>query len=442
MKKVLAVILAAALAICLLAACGTTDVPPATENTPPPVQNTQPAPAESSPAETTPKTDIVLTYWSYWESTEPQGIVIQQAADAFYAETGIKVNIEFKGRAGVRNGLEAAIEAGTTIDMFDDNYDRSNGQWTKYTLDLEELVAKYGYEDTALTSTIAGCRATAGGTLHAIPYQPSVYAFVYNIEIFDEAGVTKVPETWTEFMDVCEKVKAAGYTPCTSDDAYILNYLGHYYGRLAGQDEVIDTVMNGGWSTKPEAIQTLKAFEEMAAKGYFSEYIASNVYPAAQNGEFALGETAMIFCGSFLPNEIKGIAGEDYVWGAFAFPLVEGGVAGFEYANLSSTCFNILADSAYPEEVFQFIMYLTKGEWDLKLSQESIGVPADTTNGQWPAQLANFKVVFDAATTRWESAVGTKKNADIEPILKENFIKLCAGQITAEEFGTIVDAAY
>lgn len=442
MKKTIAMLVAVVMTLGMLIACAPVATDPvSTEPTTPETQTGEPT--ETTEVEDPAvKSNVELVFWSMWEATEPQGIVFQEAADAFYEETGIKVNIEFRGRAGIREGLEPAIQAGTTIDLFDDNYDRSNKTWTKYTIEVEDLMDKYNYEETARTSLISGCRATSGGVLHAIPYQPSIYTFLYNIEIFEAAGVTAIPETWDQFIDVCEKVKAAGYTPCTSDDAYILNYLGHYYGRLAGQDEVIDTVMNGGWSTKPAAMQTLKAYEEMASKGYFSEYIASNVYPAAQNGEFALGEAAMIFCGSFLPNEIKSIAGEDYVWGAFPFPLVDGGVEGFECANLSAQCFNILESSEHPDEAFQFIMYLTKGKWDAELSTRSLGVPADTTNAEWPAQLENFKGAFDQATTRWESAVGTKLNADMQPILKENFIKLCAGIITAEEFAATVDACY
>ena len=34
-----------------------------------------------------------LTYWSMWNSTEGQAKVIQEAADAYEAKTGIKINI-------------------------------------------------------------------------------------------------------------------------------------------------------------------------------------------------------------------------------------------------------------------------------------------------------------------------------------------------------------
>ncbi len=42
--------------------------------------------------------DDTLVYWSMWEATEPQGQVIQEAVDAYTEQTGVKVDLQFKGR--------------------------------------------------------------------------------------------------------------------------------------------------------------------------------------------------------------------------------------------------------------------------------------------------------------------------------------------------------
>ena len=60
-----------------------------------------------------------LVYWSMWEATEPQGQAIQAAVDQFTADTGISVDLQFKGRTGIREGLQPALDAGTKIDLFD-----------------------------------------------------------------------------------------------------------------------------------------------------------------------------------------------------------------------------------------------------------------------------------------------------------------------------------
>ena len=39
----------------------------------------------------------------------------------FTAETGIAVDVQFKGRTGIREGLQPALDAGTNIDLFDED---------------------------------------------------------------------------------------------------------------------------------------------------------------------------------------------------------------------------------------------------------------------------------------------------------------------------------
>ncbi len=89
---------------------------------------TSAAPAESTAAEST-ATDgkkyegVELTMWSMWSAGEVQANAIQAAADAFEAETGAHVNIEWKGR-DVNTLISAALESGEKLDIFEDDYNR------------------------------------------------------------------------------------------------------------------------------------------------------------------------------------------------------------------------------------------------------------------------------------------------------------------------------
>jgi hypothetical protein len=71
---------------------------------------------------------------------------------------------------------------------------------------------------------------------------------------------------------------------------------------------------------------------------------------------------------------------------------------------------------------------------DKNLSTLSVGIPADTTNTEWPALMAGVKPVMEATTLRWSWAVGVESNNDITPAIKENVLKLCGGSITADQF--------
>lgn len=372
-----------------------------------------------------------LVYWSMWEATEPQGKVIKEAVEKFSLDTGVEVDVQFKGRAGIREGLIPALDSGTKIDMFDEDIDRVNTVFGKYLRDIEDFVKSTDYEKTANKGLIENCRELGGGTIKSIPYQPNLFDFFYNVNIFKEAGVTEVPKTWKEFLEVCKKIKEAGYDPITSDDAYITSMLGYHLSHLVGIEKSTDIVKNSKWDD-PALLRAAKDYEELAKLGYFSPLIGGNTWPSGQNTELAGGTAAIYLNGSWLPNEVRDIA--DFEWGCFGYPALEGGVDGPEAANYGSQVLAINKDSTQAENAFKLITYITKGEFDEKLSIESIGIPADTTNKKWPELLKNVEPVMNSLTTRYPWAAGAEANENMTPIIKENFQKLCSGSITAEEF--------
>lgn len=437
-KKILSAILCAAMIAATLVGCGSsgdTTTTPAAENT-----TETPAGDAADSTETPAASGDALVYWSMWDAAEPQAQAIKQSIEAFTNETGIAVDVQFKGRTGIREGLQPALDAGTNIDLFDEDIDRVNTTWGSYLLDLEELAAANDYEATANAGLIAACREVGGGKLKSIPYQPNVFAYFYNVDIFEEAGVTSVPATWDEFLDACEKIKQAGYTPITNDNAYIASLFGYHMSRLVGEPKTEEIVKNGDWDNEA-VLKTAQAYEELASKGYFSETIESNQWPAGQNTELAMGTAAMYLNGSWLPNEVKDIAGEDFKWGCFSYPAVEGGVDGTDASNYGAQVFAINAKSQKAEQAFQLITYLTKGEADALLSEMSVGIPADSSNTEWPSLLANVKPVMDSMNTRYPWAAGAEANADMTPIIVENFTKLCGGSLDAEGFVEALKAA-
>ncbi len=374
-----------------------------------------------------------VVYWSMWDQAEPQGQVIAQAAEAFTKETGIKVQVEFKGRSGIREGLEPALAAGSTIDLFDEDIDRVNKTFGKYLADLDEFVKSSDYEKTANAGLIKAVRDLQGGKIKSIPYQPNLFTFFCNDKIFEEAGVKEYPKTWQEFKDACAKIKEAGYIPISSDDAYILESMGYHMSRLVGEEETVRIIKERDWDS--DAVkQFAKDYAELAELGYFSPNVAASVWPSSQNTELAVGLSAMYLNGSWLPNEVRETAGPDFKWGCFSYPTLEGGKTGLEALNFGAQVFAINDKSEVKAEAFKFIEYMTKGEWDKKLSEGTIGIPADTTNTEWPALLEKVKPVLDGLQTRWAWGAGAEEDPDITPMLKAAVQKLCGGQVDADGF--------
>lgn len=375
-----------------------------------------------------------VVYWSMWDQAEPQGKVIAEAAEAFSKETGIKMQVEFKGRQGIREGLAPALDAGTVIDLFDEDIDRVNVTFGKYLAELDSLVEKSSYEKTANPTLMEEVKKLGGGKIKSIPYQPNIFTVFCNDKIFEEAGIKEYPKTWDEFKDACAKIKEKGHTPLSSDDAYILINMGYHISRLVGEEETSRIVKDRDWDN-PAVKQFAKDYEELAKLGYFSADIAGSTWPSAQNTEMAAGLSGMYMLnGSWLPNEVREMAGPDFKWGCFSYPELKDGKVGTDTLNFGAQVFAINNKSKVTEEAFKFIEFMTKGKWDKTLSEQTIGIPADSSNTEWPAPIAKVKTVLEGTKHRWKWGAGIEDNADVTPLLKGAVQKLCGGQLTADQF--------
>lgn len=380
-----------------------------------------------------------LVYWSNWEATEPQGVVITKAVEAYEKESGIEVDLEFKGRKGIKEGLIPALDADQQVDLFDGQGNKSN--YGDRVIDLEELVKSHNYEAGTNPTMMALSRSYyEDGKLREIPYQFKANGYLYNKKLFRQAGIETVPKNWQEFLDACEKLKAAGITPLTTDDAYAPQAFGIHLARLIGTDQVKKLVKDGGWDQEA-VLKAAGAFQDLASKGYFSSMVGSNVWPTGQNTEFATGKVAMYCVGTWLPNEVKGITGPDFEWGFFNYPEVPDGINGENAMVIGAQSFGITSKCKNPEAAFALIEKITRGEYDAMLAKETIGLPADKENQSWPEQLKDVKPYFENCTEIFAISGGAENNPELTPALKENLMKLYAGKLTAEEFAKNMEAA-
>ena len=69
--------------------------------------------------------------------------------------------------------------------------------------------------------------------ISAIPYSMAASGVIYNRDLFDKAGVT-IPTTWSQFADVCEKLKSKDITPLltTWTDTWTISQ--HFFDYVAG----------------------------------------------------------------------------------------------------------------------------------------------------------------------------------------------------------------
>jgi raffinose/stachyose/melibiose transport system substrate-binding protein len=385
---------------------------------------------------------VNLVYWSMWNQTEPQAQVLEEGIRDFEKQNpGIKVEINWNGRE-IRKTLQPALDNRQTIDIWDEDLERVVKTWGSYALKLDPYLENTypttggaAYKNAVMGSLIELAKTYASdGGVYAVPYQPFVFAFMYNKDHFKQAGIASTPTTWDELVSAMGKLKAAGFVPMTMDDAYVDTLPGYYLARAKGYQWVEQLVNDGSnalWDD-PAVLQMAKDFEAIAKAGYVSDTVASNKWPAGQQ-DVAAGTVTMYLNGTWLVNEIMGTTGPEFPWGTFSFPTVANGVDDGTAANYGSQAFQINKDCANPEAAFALLAHLTTGQWDKELAQRSFGVPVGGTT-DWPVQLAEAKAIFNNLKICYPWAAGIQANTDKLPVIVENFTRLLGGTITAEQF--------
>lgn len=382
-----------------------------------------------------------LIYWSMWNSTEPQAMVIQEAADAYEEATGIHVNIEWKGR-DIKTMIGAALDAGEDIDLFDDDYQRVVEQDGKYLVDVTEMGSAVDYESHIMPVLLETAKEWGDGKLLTMPYQPYTTGVWYNKTLWEEAGLTDedVPETWDDLLATCAKIKEDGQFAAMTCDADFVNLLyGFQLARYIGQDAVVDLINNCTWADSAEALKAAEDIQSLFSEGYMSEYSPAT-YPDGQS-EVGYGESIMVLQASWVPNEIITATGADNEWGFFPWPTVEGGVDGTEASMVGGQGFGIVAASDMQQEAFDFAYSVCTGEYDLKMAESVNSIPADTENTEWPAAILGAEPYFKEMTKPYMWAVGFQTNADYSTIYQEQLVKLATQEVTPQEFVEAMSAA-
>ena len=434
MRKLLAAALSVAMGMSL-AACGGGSSKPAEETT----KSAESGADKAESGDT--KLNADIEYWSSWSETEAQADALREAADEFMkANPGVKINFTFNGRDN-RNLVGSAVSAGTKVTMMDANADNIKSMWSEMTMDLtpyfEESYESTGgekYVDRIMPSMSGLSAKLFDGKYSYFPYAPQAFMIFCNKNIFDDCGITKYPETWTEFMDACEKIKAKGYTPVTTDSNYATSWVGYYMSRLMGNDEVTKLSNDPSAWSNPKVLEAAKAIEDMAKKGYFDPVIETNTYPNAQQSMVINEKIAMYINGTWLPNEVKDSTPDDFKWGSFAFPTVEGGVDDQTSGCYSSYGIAINKDATEEEAkaAAAFGVYVTTA-FDQKFSDMANAIPV-SVDGVWPDSLKDAQQVMSKYTNRYPSQTALILNSNSKQIIADACLKLMGGSITAEEF--------
>lgn len=162
------------------------------------------------------------------------------------------------------------------------------------------------------------------GKLYYMPVASNALGAIYNKKVFKDLGLA-IPQNIDDFTAALDKIKAAGIIPIGGGfkDAWITQIIpfiavGQYV--MSKDDKALEKLWNGTtkWSS-PEFKKAIQLQLDFAHKGYFLEnYLGSDVSVAG--GMVANGKAAMLIVGNWQYGAIKG-ANKDAEIGFFPVPL-------------------------------------------------------------------------------------------------------------------------
>ncbi len=141
----------------------------------------------------------------------------------------------------------------------------------------------------------------ADGELYGVPFAIQMESFVYNVGVFEAAGITP-PTTIEEFTAAADALKAAGVTPIAfgARSGWWLNQVvGEAMTAGMVSDDFSAKLISGeACFTDPEFVATLETMKAWQDAGYLSNSAMADDYGAMRTA-VAIGDAAMMIDGAW-----------------------------------------------------------------------------------------------------------------------------------------------
>lgn len=249
---------------------------------------------------------------------------LQDMVKKLEEEENIKIDIQVVPDDEALNMIKMKLNSGECPDLIDFN--------VPAIYDIVDPIANFadmsGEEWVSKLKIPANVTAD-DGKIYGFPFLsvPGVHGFIYNEDVFEECGVS-VPNTWDEFLTVCQTIKDKGITPIfMPKDTWVPQILmTDNFAKALGTEKVNEfsekIVKNETkWTDVPEFAEVIDKYLDLYTKGYINENFVSATYDDAIL-EVAEGRAAMHFNGDFFAASVLEAKPEANI-NMFAMSMVE-----------------------------------------------------------------------------------------------------------------------
>lgn len=296
-------------------------------------------------------------------------------------------------------------------------------------LDLTDLIAEDGFLNNYKIAD--PLRPYSDGRIYSLQtgadnyYLPTIW---YNKTIFEEVGV-EVPETYGEFLDVCEKIKAAGYIPVAMTSTWPFELRMQELSITIDPEAMLKVINKEMSWNDPTMLATVKKFQTLLENGVFSEDVGTLSWDGAC--ELFNSEAAAMWM--------------EPTWGLGSITLDQEKIDFFMMPTDSGEK-NILGYGSYgtgycvSSETEQTKQALMLAEWITKqdaiyFEQQGNSVSYNTGLETEVSELmAKHNAIFENPEYHISMDVASFWGAEAAAVYQEQCSLMMAGEISAEEF--------
>lgn len=387
------------------------------------------------------KEDVTLTIWHQSVvDTDPVKQIIEESVEEYH-KLHPNVTIEQDGVTGeqYKTKIKTAFAAGEAPDIA---YMFSGGSFVKPYIDAGYLlpIDEYLSEETK-EKILPGMieQGSFDGKVYALPTITFLANLYCNTQMFEDAGA-KIPTTWDELLDACEKLNAAGYTPILMGEKD--RWPGMYWydilaARTAGNAAIEEAFADPSKFNTESFIEAARKLQELVEAGAFNDNMMSMSYDEMVEG-FAAGQGAMIFQANWVhPSFMADSAATKDNVTCVPFPVIEGAAGSItEFSGGTTDGYYINANCEHPEEAVAYLEYLSE-KIGVQGYQMGAGLPCWDTSEADTSELSVLDNESAALMETGTSYIGWWDNilsAEDSETYKDLLAQLMAMKITPEEF--------
>jgi len=187
--------------------------------------------------------------------------------------------------------------------------------------DISDVFEEYGFNETYAPGFLA--LASVDGKQYFLPTSYYWWAVYYRPSLFEQAGITEVPETWDEFLAACDTLNAAGITPITIGTRYpwtAAAWFDYINMRLNGPEFHIDLMLLKESYTDERVRAVFDYWQQLFDHNCFIEDAAAYAWQEALT-PMAEGNAAMYLMGQFIVDSYPDELEDDLDF--FRFPIID-----------------------------------------------------------------------------------------------------------------------